>query len=138
VRAALLAVALAVVAAAGCAPDAAGAEAVGPGHVTVTLTVEHSRFSPERLTVAEGTHVEFRIVNTDPIDHEFIVGPSEVHERHEHGTEPEHGEVPGEVTVRAGETATTGYHFAAGGEVEFACHLPRHLAYGMRGSVEVR
>jgi uncharacterized cupredoxin-like copper-binding protein len=126
-------VAVALLTLAACAP----AEALGPGHATVTLTIEHSRFTPGRIAVAEGTHVVFRVVNGDPIDHELIVGPAEVHERHEHGTEAEHGAVPGEVTVRAGETAETTYHFDQSGTVVFACHLPRHLAYGMRGEVAV-
>ena len=134
-----LAAALALLALAACASDAAeaGPEALGPGHVTVTLTIEHSRFTPEVVEVEAGTHVTFAVVNEDPIDHELIVGPDEVHDRHENGTEAEHGTVPGEVTVRAGETAETSFHFAEAGDVAFACHLPRHLAYGMRGEVRV-
>jgi uncharacterized cupredoxin-like copper-binding protein len=135
VRAAVLAVVAVLVLASCSAGD--GPEALGPGHVSVTLTIEHSRFTPERIAVAEGTHVVFRVVNGDPIDHELIVGPAEVHERHESGTEAEHGTVPGEVTVRAGETAETAYHFEDAGAVTFACHLPRHLDYGMEGVVEV-
>lgn len=122
---------------AGCGGAGAGADPLGPGDVTVTLRIEHSRFVPDRLVVAEGSRVTFRVVNDDPIDHELIVGPPEVHERHERGTETTHGGVPGEVTVRAGETASTTYRFGESGTVELACHLPRHYDYGMRGEVVV-
>ncbi len=40
--------------------------------------------------------------NTDPIDHEWIVGDAAVHARHRTGTEPVHGARPTEVTIPAG------------------------------------
>lgn len=113
------------------------AAALGPGAVTVTLDIEHSRFSPAELTVRAGTLVRFEVVNGDPIDHELIVGPPEVHAVHAVGTERFHPPVPGEVSVGPNGTATTVYAFDEPGTVEFACHLPGHLAYGMRGTVEV-
>jgi uncharacterized cupredoxin-like copper-binding protein len=87
--------------------------------------------------VVEGTTVRFVVRNTDPIDHEVIVGDEAVHRRHERGTEPYHPPKPGEVSVAAGATAETTYHFEQAGTVEMACHLPRHLDYGMRGEIEV-
>jgi uncharacterized cupredoxin-like copper-binding protein len=86
--------------------------------------------------VAPGTTVRFLLRNTDPIDHEFILGDDAVQRRHEQGREREHhGEVPGEVSVAAGGEAATTYTFRTGGpaSLEFACHLPGHYAYGMRG-----
>ena len=88
--------------------------------------------------VAPGTVIEFVLANADPIDHEFIVGPTEVHDRHASGTERVHPPVPGEVSVPAFGTASTFYEFDSPGTMVFACHLPGHFAYGMRGSVEVR
>lgn len=113
------------------------AAAVGPGAVTVTLDIEHSRFVPEELTVRAGTLVRFVVDNHDPIHHELIVGPPELHERHAAGTERFHPPVPGEVSVGPNGTAMTVYAFDEPGTVGFACHLPGHLAYGMRGTVEV-
>ncbi|HEY7072004.1 MAG TPA: hypothetical protein VH479_17895, partial [Acidimicrobiales bacterium] len=75
------------------------APALGPGDVTVRLDIEHSLFSPTSLRVVEGTRVRFVVVNGDPIHHELIVGPPEVHARHEHGTEASHPSIPGEVTL---------------------------------------
>jgi uncharacterized cupredoxin-like copper-binding protein len=110
----------------------------GGGEVTptVVVTMHHSRFQPEVVRVAPGTTVRFLLRNTDPIDHEFILGDDAVQRRHEQGREREHhGEVPGEVSVAAGGEAATTYTFGPDGpaSLEFACHLPGHYAYGMRG-----
>jgi uncharacterized cupredoxin-like copper-binding protein len=115
-----------------------GGRVLGPGNVTVTLQVEHSRFEPARLVVRQHSTVTFRIVNHDPIGHELIVGGDDVHARHEAGTHGQHGAVPGEVSVAPGETATTTYEFHTPGVVVYACHLPGHFAYGMAGEVVVR
>ena len=108
----------------------------GEATPTVVVTMHHSRFQPEVVRVAPGTTVRFLLRNTDPIDHEFILGDDAVQRRHEQGREREHhGGVPGEVSVAAGGEAATTYTFRTGGpaSLEFACHLPGHYAYGMRG-----
>jgi uncharacterized cupredoxin-like copper-binding protein len=107
---------------------------------TVEVTMHHSRFQPAVVRVAPGSTVRFVLRNTDPIDHELILGDEAVQRRHEQGRERQHhGEVPGEVSVAAGGEAATTYAFRAGGPatLEFACHLPGHYAYGMRGVVLV-
>ncbi len=110
---------------------------LGPGEVTVQIDIEHSRFLPERLVVAEGTRVRFLVVNGDPIHHEFITGGPEVHRRHAQGSEARHASIPGEVSVDPNGRAITTFTFAEPGRFEFACHLPRHYAYGMHGEIEV-
>lgn len=115
----------------------AGSDPLGPGVVTVDLTVRYSHFSPDRVDVVPGTTVRFVIHNDDPINHEFIVGDDEVHRRHESGTEASHPPVPGEVSVPAESVAETTFEFAETGSVLFACHLPGHFAYGMQGHVVV-
>jgi uncharacterized cupredoxin-like copper-binding protein len=127
---------LAVVAVLTLAGGLALLRAGGDATRTVVVTMHHSRFQPEVVRVAPGTTVRFLLRNTDPIDHEFILGDDAVQRRHEQGREREHhGEVPGEVSVAAGGEAATTYTFRAGGpaSLEFACHLPGHYAYGMRG-----
>jgi uncharacterized cupredoxin-like copper-binding protein len=113
------------------------ATALGPGPVTVTVGVEHSAFQVEDLTVVAGTEVTFVLDNGDPIGHELIVGPPDVHRRHEAGIEAVHPPRPGEVSVGPNARAETTYAFDEVGEVEYACHLPGHYAYGMRGTVTV-
>ena len=108
-----------------------------PVGAVVAIGIEHSRFSTGRVVVAAGTALTFEIDNTDPIGHELIVGPPEVHARHAEGTEASHPSVPGEVTLDLGGTAVTSYTFDRPGTVEFACHLPGHYQHGMRGVVEV-
>lgn len=124
-------------AAAGSPPDPDGGAVLGPGRATATIDIEHSRFSTDRIVVAAGTQVTFVVDNDDPIAHELIVGPPEVHRRHATGTEAAHPPVPGEVTVPALAEATTTYTFAEPGTFTFACHLPGHVAYGMVGEVVV-
>jgi plastocyanin len=72
---------LGIVAAAG-SPRSEGDAPLGPGRATTTIDIEHSRFSTDRIVVAAGTLVTFVVDNDDPIAHELIVGPPEVHRRH--------------------------------------------------------
>jgi uncharacterized cupredoxin-like copper-binding protein len=113
------------------------AGALGPGTVTVEVPIEHSVFAAEDLTVVAGTEVRFVLANRDPIGHELIVGPPEVHTRHEGGHEAAHPPRPGEVSVEPNSTAETTYTFEEPGEVEYACHLPGHYDYGMHGTITV-
>jgi uncharacterized cupredoxin-like copper-binding protein len=110
---------------------------LGPGDVTVAMTIHHSRFQPDRIHVAPGTTVRFVVDNQDPINHELIVGDAEVHRRHELGTEPVHPPRPGEVSIPALSHAETTFVFGDPGSVLYACHLPGHFRYGMSGYVDV-
>ena len=133
--AALVAVLVAALAA------AAGHLPGGAEERTVVVTMHHSRFQPARIRVAPGERVRFVLRNTDPIDHEFILGDAGVQARHEQGRQRQHhGQVPSERSVPAGQAAATSYAFPAalaGRTLEFACHLPGHYAYGMHGTVRV-
>lgn len=139
---ALVLVALPVgIAAAGLAGGGStGGGGGGPAPVlTVHLTARYSRFTPAAVDVPAGSTVRFVIENRDPIDHEFIVGPRETHQRHEVGREAHHhGDVSGEISAPAGETVSTTWTApTTPGPVTFACHLPGHLAYGMTGVVNL-
>jgi uncharacterized cupredoxin-like copper-binding protein len=95
----------------------------------VHVTIHYSRFSPAHLEVSEGSTVRFVVTNTDPIDHEFILGDDALQRREEAGTDTVHdGSVPGMVSVPAGSTAATVVSFRgpppAGGSLVYACHLP--------------
>jgi uncharacterized cupredoxin-like copper-binding protein len=120
-------------------PGRSTAAPLGPGDVTVTLTIAHSHFSPDHVSVRPGTTVRFVVHNADPIGHELIVGDAEVHRRHEAGTEPVHPPRPGEISVAAGTTAETTFRFdgANADSVVYACHLPGHFRYGMVGAVDI-
>jgi uncharacterized cupredoxin-like copper-binding protein len=113
------------------------APALGPEPVTVVVDVEHSRFLPDYVRVVEGTEVRFVLRNDDPINHELIVGPQSVHDRHRNGAEAYHPPKPGELSVGPDGQGVTSYVFDEPGTVEMACHLPGHYAFGMKGEIEV-
>jgi uncharacterized cupredoxin-like copper-binding protein len=115
-----------------CAP-AAGKD----GPRIVRVRIHYSRFEPVRFAFEPGETVTFVVENTDPIDHEFILGDEAVQLAHERGTEAYHPPRPGEMSVPPGETATTTYTFAHAGRLILGCHLPGHYAYGMRSEVTV-
>jgi uncharacterized cupredoxin-like copper-binding protein len=102
-----------------------------------TIAIRYSQFVTDAITLPAGVPVTITLRNNDPIDHEWIVGPPEVHERHRSGTEPFHDEVPAEVTIPALSARMTTLTFERAGEYAFICHLPGHEAYGMVGRLRV-
>ena len=101
------------------------------------IAIHFSHFSPEDVTVPAGVPVTITLRNDDPIEHEWIVGPPDVHERHRTGTEPYHDEVPTELTIPALDSRITTITFERPGEYLYICHLPGHEAYGMVGRMHV-
>ena len=108
-----------------------------PGTRTVHVRIHFSRFDPSDIQIEPGQTVRFVVENTDPIDHEFIVGDEQVQQAHEAGTEAHHPPRPGEISIAPGETVVTTVTFPAEGSLVFGCHLPGHYAYGMRGSITI-
>ena len=105
--------------------------------VTVRISVHYSHFSESVVQVPVGRPVTFVLDNTDPIDHEWILGDAAVQERHRTGTEPYHASRPSEVSLDAGTTKTTTITFDRPQVLTFVCHLPGHEAYGMTGTLIV-
>ena len=116
-----------------------GANAVAHANdpIVVDITIHFSHYEPSAVTVPVGRPVTFRIVNTDPIDHEWIVGDAALHERHRTGTEPVHNARPTEISIPAMSEKRTTVTFATAGSEQFICHLPGHEAYGMVGTVTI-
>jgi uncharacterized cupredoxin-like copper-binding protein len=81
--------------------------------------------------------VTFVIDNSDPIDHEWIVGDEDVHRRHRTGTEPYHAARPTEISIPALSERRTTITFPQAATLTFVCHLPGHEAYGMIGTLVV-
>jgi uncharacterized cupredoxin-like copper-binding protein len=102
-----------------------------------SIEIHYSKFEPTEITVPAGKPVTFTLRNNDPIAHEWIVGPQDVHARHRTGTEPYHDEIPTEVTIRAYESKQTTVTFDEPGEYQYICHLPGHESYGMVGTLHV-
>jgi uncharacterized cupredoxin-like copper-binding protein len=115
----------------------AGVVARSNDPIVVAITIHYSHYEPATVTVPVGRPVTFVITNTDPIDHEWIVGDAATHERHRTGTEAVHGARPTEISIAALSQKRTTITFAAAGSLQFICHLPGHEAYGMVGTVTV-
>ena len=101
------------------------------------IQIHFSKFNPTEVVATAGVPTTITLVNTDPIDHEWLVGDAAFHERHRTGTEAHHGARPTEVSLPAGSTVTTTVTFAKPGEYQYICHLPGHEAYGMVGVLRV-
>ena len=101
------------------------------------IRIHFSRFTPSEVVATAGVPVQVTLVNTDPIEHEWLVGDAAFHERHRTGTEQHHGARPNEVSLAPGESKTTTVVFDAPGEYLYICHLPGHEAYGMVGVLRV-
>lgn len=102
-----------------------------------TIVIHHSHFTPDAVVATAGEPITISLRNDDPIEHEWIVGSQEVHERHRTGAEPFHGTIPTEVTIPAMSTRVTTVMFAEPGDYPYICHLPGHEAYGMTGTLRV-
>jgi uncharacterized cupredoxin-like copper-binding protein len=116
---------------------AAWVDLPGAGPAMVEIPIHYSHYQRTEVTVRAGVPVTFVLRNTDPIDHEWIVGDAAVHERHRTGTEPFHASRPTEVTIPAGTTRETTVTFDTPGTYLYLCHLPGHEAYGMVGTLTV-
>ncbi len=103
----------------------------------VQVKLRDSRFVPDHFEFEAGTTVTFVVENTDPIDHEFIIGDDSVQQAHEEGTEAHHGAKPGELSIPIGETRRTTYSFDEPGTLLIGCHLPSHYDFGMKGEITV-
>jgi uncharacterized cupredoxin-like copper-binding protein len=137
-RAALLALAVVAVAAVSLGIAAVGlASTRPPASTTIEIRVRYSHFIPDAVAVPVGVPVTFRLINEDPIDHEWIVGDEALHARHRTSTEPVHPAIPTEIVLPAETTMTTTITFAAQGKLAYICHLPGHEAYGMTGWVTI-
>lgn len=109
----------------------------GIGPAIVDIAIHYSHYERSEVTVRAGEPVTFVVRNTDPIDHEWIVGDAAVHARHRTGTEAVHASRPTEITIPAGTTRQTTVTFSTPGSYLYICHLPGHEAFGMVGTVIV-
>ena len=116
---------------------AANAVARSDDPIEIAITIHYSHFSPDSVTVPVGRPVTFVITNTDPIDHEWIVGDAALHERHRTGTEPVHNARPTEISIPARSERKTTITFTAADTLQYICHLPGHEAYGMVGVLNI-
>lgn len=128
IQSAAIALLLVAVLAAGCRVD---------GAQRVEITIHYSTFEQMQISVPRGVPITFVLINEDPIDHEWLIGDAAFHERHRTGTETQHGARPNEVSLPPLGTVETTLTFTEPGTIQFICHVPRHEAYGMVGTLTV-
>lgn len=104
----------------------------------IEIDIHYSRFNPSEITVPVGVPITITLRNSDPIDHEWIVGDDAVQAIHRTGTELLHPDRPTEVVIPAMISMTTVVTFESTGSLKYICHLPAHEAYGMVGTVTIR
>ena len=106
--------------------------------MTVDVGIHYSKFSFSTLSVRPGTTVRFLVHNDDPIHHEFIVGDAAVHVA-ARAAAPKRRIRRCRARCRSTplDIGETFYRFDQPGRYLFACHLPGHFAYGMKGWVTV-
>jgi uncharacterized cupredoxin-like copper-binding protein len=105
---------------------------------SIDIEIHHSKFIPDEFAVPVGVPITITLRNSDPIDHEWIVGDEAVHAVHRVGTEPLHPDRPTEVVIPAMTSKTTVVTFDQAGSLRFICHLPAHEDFGMKGTVTIR
>ncbi len=108
-----------------------------PTTSNATVVIHYSSFHPKLIEAPAGVPITITLRNDDPIDHEWIVGTPDVHQRHRTGTEHYHGTIPTEVTVPALSERVTTVQFDKPGDYQYICHLPGHEQYGMVGTLRV-
>ncbi|MGH2785594.1 MAG: cupredoxin domain-containing protein [Actinomycetota bacterium] len=110
----------------------------GPAAPTTTeVRMHYSKFLPASLEIAAGTTVDFVLVNEDPVAHEFVIGTEAEHLAHEKGAAGDPHTGTGEASIPAQGTVRLSYTFAKAGTLLYACHVPGHYNYGMKGSLKV-
>jgi len=109
----------------------------GTGPRRVEIRIHYSHFDLTQLSVPHGVPITFVLINEDPIDHEWLIGDAAFHEKHRRGTEAHHGARPNEVSISPIDVAETTLIFNTPGTQQFICHIPRHEAYGMVGTLTV-
>ncbi|MEX2557613.1 MAG: cupredoxin domain-containing protein [Actinomycetota bacterium] len=108
-----------------------------PARKTIEVKMRYSKYLPGTIAVKAGTTIDFVVVNDDPIAHEFIIGTEADQKAHEKGKPGDPHTGPGEASIPANETVHLSYTFARAGTMLYACHVPGHYTYGMRGTVQV-
>jgi uncharacterized cupredoxin-like copper-binding protein len=99
--------------------------------------MRYSKYLPGAIEVAAGTTIDFVVVNGDPIAHEFVIGTEAEQLEHEKGNVNDPHDGPGEASIAPNATVRLSYTFAKAGTLLYACHVPGHYAYGMKGRVSV-
>jgi len=110
----------------------------------IKVDMKSMRFDPNRIKVSTGETIRFVITNSDPIDHEFVIGDAAFQDLHrkEMVQMAQMGHVmthvdSNAVTVGAGQTGKLIWTFSREGRFEIDCNIEGHFEAGMSAIVDV-
>ena len=109
----------------------------GPTRHEISVRMRYSKYLPASLEVRAGDIVDFTLINADPINHEFIIGTEAEQLEHERGPIDDVHDGPGEASILANASKRLSFTFTKPGTFLYACHLPGHYGYGMKGTIRV-
>ena len=108
--------------------------------VVAVEAIDRMRFLHESLKVRAGETIQFNVINTGKIRHEFAIGLKEEHAAHQKMMRQMptmvHDE-PNAVTLGPGEKKTLIWKFSEAGVIEVACNIPGHYQAGMLSRISV-
>jgi uncharacterized cupredoxin-like copper-binding protein len=106
--------------------------------VHVILADDMSISFKNDVTIEPNDVVQFVVMNTGKIDHEFSIGSAteQLEHREMMRKMPTHAHDSGStVTVKPGKAKQLLWHFHGDNKVEFACNIPGHAEAGMTKSI---
>lgn len=112
--------------------------------VEVTIT-QAKQYQPASLTVAPGEVVTFKVTNASSDLHEFMVGDSDAHDKHEKDMSAmgmgsmKVADRPNLIDLDPGQTKQLTWKFPekGGATVIYGSHVPGDYAGGLRGTITV-
>ncbi|USD42364.1 copper-binding protein [Vibrio sp. SCSIO 43135] len=108
--------------------------------VHVILADDMSISFKNDVTIEPNDVVQFVVMNTGKIDHEFSIGSATEQLEHREMMKkmPTHAHDSGStVTVKPGKAKQLLWHFHGDNNVEFACNIPGHAEAGMTKSMSL-
>ncbi|MDR9826473.1 copper-binding protein [Vibrio sp. FNV 38] len=93
------------------------------------------------VTIEPNDVVQFVVMNTGKIDHEFTIGSKDEQTEHRKmmanmGSHHDH-DTGNTVTVAPGKAKQLLWHFHGDNKVEFACNIPGHYEAGMKKNIQL-
>ena len=131
---------------------------------TIDIAITDNRFTPETIAIKKGETIRFRITNNGQFVHEFNIGTSAMHAKHqkemtmmvEHGVleadrinharmkmdmgggkTMEHN-APNSVLLEPKKSAEIIWKFDTDASLEFSCNVPGHYDSGMMGRIKIQ
>ena len=114
------------------------AQGAKPDKVVHVLLSDDMRITfKNKVDIEPNDVVQFVVMNTGKIDHEFSIGSAteQLEHREKMKKMGNHHDSGSTVTVKPGKAKQLLWHFHGDNQVEFACNIPGHAEAGMAKSI---